>query len=242
MFRLKATVKVNTEPLQARLRQAASLVADTIAEKVAEKVRQKIPEGGWYDIYREAIQYFVSSDGLKHAISGRWEAKFESFPAETTLLTITGDDEVAAAIIQHNPWPIDILPAISGGYRFNVVAKPASAATVEDRRLSILPSIGSVKTALKTAGATPIDGLPTINSIVYADIAFMARALEHGLAGLKRVPHWVSVYREATVSRESMGSWTKEARWRIQAILDGTDTYTSKDPKMPADMERHVGR
>jgi len=244
MFKFKVTVKGDRaaqQALNARLVSAASLAADTVAERVKDLVREKIPEGGWYDIYREAITYFVTPWGLKWAVSGLWPSKFSTFPADTTLLTFTGTGDVADAIVQYNPWPIDQVPAVTGGYRLNVVARPAAPADVDERRRSIASVIENVKAALTRAGATVKPGeFPEINGIVYADIAFMAKALEHGLAGLKRVPHWAAVFRMATTSKESMGSWIEKNRHRIQQILDGEATFEAKAPPMPPGLEQSL--
>jgi len=238
MFSLKVTVKGDPKEIERRLRLASQLTAENASYKIAELVRQKLPSGGWYDIYRHAINYFVSKDGRRWAVAGRWETQFSTFPAEGTLIEFEGAGDVADVLMQYSPWAIDQIPAISGGYRLTVVARPAPAGDVETRRTAIIGARAAILDKLKAAGATPTDGFPAINGRVYADIAFMAKALEHGLAGLKRVPHWVVAFNEA---RHEIANWTEESRGRIQAILDGSADFKPKAQPMPPEMDRASG-
>lgn len=239
MFSLKVTIKGDPKEIQRRLELASQLTAENASRKIAELVRAKIPSGGWYDIYRKAINYFVSKDGRRWAVSGRWEAELSTFAAETTLIEFEGSGAVADVLTQYSPWAIDQIPAISGGYRLTAVARPAAEGDVGARREVLIGARVAILDALKAAGAAPISEFPVINGRVYADIAYMAKALEHGLAGLKRVPHWIVAFNEA---RNEIGSWTEAERERIQAILDGSATFAPKAPPMPPEMDRALGK
>lgn len=246
MFRLKLTVQGNQAAqaeLERRLRIAGSVAAANAAVHITDIVRSQIPSGGWYDIYKKAITYFASADGMKYAVSGHWETQFSTFPADTTLVTFTGTSDIASVLVQFNPWVIDQLPAISGGYRVAATAKPQSVSDVEARRKVLVGVATPIRDKLKAAGATIVDGFPVVNGRVYADIAFMARALEHGLAGLKRIPHWLVAYNIATRSRKnSIRVWTEEVRGKIQAILDGNGNFVSDAPALPPDLARALER
>lgn len=246
MFRLKLTVQGNQAAqaeLERRFRVAAGVAAANAALHIAEIVRSRIPSGGWYDIYKKAITYFSSADGMRYAVSGHWETQFSTFPADTTLVEFTGTSDIASVLVQFNPWVIDQLPAISGGYRVAATAKPSSAADVEARRKVLVGVATPIRDKLKGAGATIVDGFPVVNGRVYADIAFMARALEHGLAGLKRIPHWIVAYNLATRSRtSSIRVWTEEVRGKIQAILDGNGDFMPDGRELPPDLARALDR
>jgi hypothetical protein len=210
-------------------------LAQEISSNIADHVRQKIPTGGWYDIYKDAIRFFVNEDATRFAVSGFWPVQFSTYPAKTTLVIIDSD-----VLGDGNPWPIDQIPAVSGGLRVNAVARPASEGDVEKRREQLIPRREEFAEALRKAGAQVLeDEFPVISGTIFADIVYMALALEHGLAGLKRVPHWISAYRAALSNAKA---WSEAASGRAQAILSGEAVFTQGAEKMPSELKAFLGR
>ena len=245
-FKGKVTLKRQTGAntlLAGRINSARQLIAKQIVEKAAETVRGLIPnQGGWYTIYREAITYFSAQSGNLWAVSGLWPKEYSEFPADTTLIEFTPHqgNKVEEGLTSYNPWTVDQLPSLNGGIRAEARAKPASVAEVEAQRQRLLDGAVSIKKLLTDAGASYIDGPPTIMGKVYADIAFMATCLEHGLAGLPRIPHWVKALRQVQNDARDM---VAPAGVRVQAVLDGKETFDAKTESevMPLDLEQKLG-
>jgi hypothetical protein len=230
----------------ARLDAARRLAGKQIVEQVAEEVRDMIPNrGGWYAIYREAIQYFSSSDGTKWAASGLWPKSSSEFPADTTLIefslgvqTVGDPNKVTEALVAYNPWTVDRLPALNGGIQAEAKAKPASAAEVTAQRDRLLAAADAIKQLLLAAGATYVNEVPTIQGKVYADVAFMAKCLEHGLAGFPRTPHWVKALRQVQQDARSL---VEPAKDQVQRVLDGKERVSDKGSEMPPGLAAKIG-
>jgi hypothetical protein len=110
-------------------------------------------------------------------------------------------------------------------------------------RERLVAAHSEIVAALEKAGANVMPGeFPVIRGQTYADIAYMGQALEHGLAGLPRMPHWVSAYRAA---KSQAGSWAEAARQRAQAVFDGTAVFDPAAREIPRELEdtlRDAGR
>lgn len=233
--------------LRQRLFDAERIVARGVSQEVAAHVRQKIPSGGWYNIYRNAITYFSVDDGRLWAVSGLWPTEFSTFPAETTLVIFEVEEglpddspirKIGNVMKGREPWPIDQIPAISGGYRLTATGRPASEKDVETRREALLKERAQIIDDLVEAGAQVLPNMfPVISGTVYADVAYMAQALEHGLAGLKRVPHWASAFLAA---KNKMGAWIAGKSGQIQAALDGQLAFTDEEDRMPPGLEEAI--
>ena len=214
--------------LQRRVTDASQEIASHLADRTAEEVRSKIPDGGWFTIYKLAIKFFEDTNNASWTIQGLWPTALSKLPAESTLIEIYGDTEIAGIMKGHNMWPIDMIPSIVGGYRANAKARQASSGEVKAQRTRIGKVIGEIEGALKGAGAVIENReFPTIAGKVYADIAWMGARLEHGLGGLPRKPHWIPAFRELT--NKAM-EWAREIDGKTGPILRG---HASRGPKAP---------
>lgn len=202
----------------------------------------QLPAGGWFTIYREAIKYFESSDGTRWAAAGLWPITFMTLPGDTTLIEFSGDSTVAKIMGTRNPWPMDTIPGYVGGYRADVKAKQASTAEMNQERDRIDGLLNEVKEELVEAGGAIDDNaFPVIAGKVYANIAWFAMRLEHGLGGLPRIPVWARTFTQA---QPNMPKWAEQARPQIEQILKGAPTRTpirEMPPELLRDLRRHSG-
>jgi hypothetical protein len=222
--------------LEKRIFQAQQALAHEVTNKILEEVKAKIPTGGWYTIYRRSLTYFANAAGDWWAVAGLWPVPLTEFPGDATLVLLEGKDPITVTLQGWNPWPMDQIPALAGdGIPGTAIARPASQTDVEKRREAILGVKKDIDEALSKIGAQRVEGtLPVIAGKTYADIVYMAKALEHGLAGLQRIPHWVAAFRKAT---SKVGAWTAGAAPRIRAILDGEQTFDRDAVTMPKGLE-----
>lgn len=218
-----------------RMHGAQQAAAQKMAEHMAEEVKSRIPTGGWYSIYRNAITFFMSSSGEEFVVSGLWPAPLVEFPAEATLVNIDGTEPVTVALKGWNPWPIDQIPAVDNGIPGDCVARPAGATDIEARRKVILAARSEIDEAIQSAGRKWLyDEFPVIAGRTWADIAYAARAMEHGLAGFRRIPHWVAAFRQA---QNKVGAWGAGAEPMVRDILQGRTSFDPTGVKMPKGLE-----
>lgn len=211
-----------------RVADASQEIASHLADRTAAAVREKIPDGGWFTIYKLAIQYFEDPSHAKWLVQGKFPTALSNLPADSTQIEIYGDTEIASIMKGHNPWTIDMIPSIVGGYRANAKARQASSSEVKAHRKRLTEVLPDVVDALKAAGAVIEQReFPTIAGRVYADIAFMGKRLEHGLGGLPRKPHWLPAWREL---QGQAGRWALEIEGKVNPILRG---LASRGPKAP---------
>ena len=211
-----------------RVSAASHEIAAHLADRTAAAVRNEIPDGGWYTIYKLAIQFFEDPINAEWLVTGKWPTALSNLPAESTQIEIYGDTEIARIMKGHNMWTIDMIPSIVGGYRANATARQASTSEVAAHRKRLEDVIDDVKDKLKLAGATIEQReLPTIAGRVYADIVWMGARLEHGLGGLPRKPHWLPAWREL---QNKGPAWAREIEGKINPILRG---HADRGPKAP---------
>ena len=193
--------------LESRLEGAATAVTKSLADYMARSVRDKIPEeGGWLDLYRDSLK-FVKVDALTWAVLGEADIELTTVPAERTLLEFVESDY--PIMVQLSPWAIDAIPAVVNGYRGKFVVKAASEDEVKERRAAALQDIDGIKDRLEGQGARVEDfGIPKINGVVVADLAFLSKRLEYGLGGYPRVPHWNPVVLQVKTAKGSQALTT----------------------------------
>ncbi len=241
-FRVEQTTpppKNIARDVERRMKAARDELARQAASNVADAVVKKIPSGGWYTIYREAIQYFESADGTRWGVAGLYPAALSRFDASESQVIFSGSSQVAQIMASRNPWTIDMIPAYTGGYRAQAIVKHASVSEIDSHRKRLEGVIDEVKTELLTAGgAIELRGLPVIAGKVFADIAFLAMRLEHGLGGLPRRPVWLKTWNEL---RSKLPGWEREALPRIEYVLRGSPTRTPL-PAMPEELLRILRR
>jgi len=224
-----------------RVNDVQRAVARRITDNVAETVRHSIPNlGGWYRIYRDAINYYATSDGRSWIATGLCPRKRDDFPADTTLIFFErreGDD-VSGLLHSYNPWTIDRLPSLLGGIQADSKARPASETEVTAQRDRLLQAAEAIKAQLTETGATFSTDLPKIQGKIYADVNFMALALERGLAGIRRAPHWTRALRHVQQNSDQI---VLPISSQVQEIMDGTTKFQDRGEKMPPDLERTIG-
>jgi hypothetical protein len=199
------------------------VVGAAAAKRMMEEVKKRIPaSGGWYAIYRGALEAKESGD--EWIVDGLQKVPFETVPANETLLSFVGTGKFAAILAPYNPWPIDLIPPIDKGYSDAPTTRAASHEQVETRRDYLVPVLDNIKTALKDAGASleGDSGLLRINGDIYADIGYLAMRLEHGYHGFPHIPHWGIVMSRL---RTDGGKWLTDGdipRDVDKAISDGS--------------------
>lgn len=212
-FRFDVTFSEDPRKLSAalgrRLKNVQTVIGRTLAERTSEAVKSKIPTGSnWLTIYKNSITYRESEDGDSWAVAGLATFDITTVPAKTTLIGFQGSDEYGSILKPYNPWPIDAVPAIAGGYKDTVVARQVSEQAVTAARSRIDNLISVIKAALVDRGAQILDGQPAvIAGKTYADLAYLAERLELGLDGAVKKPHWGPAAAKLTASAEA---WIKD--------------------------------
>jgi len=209
--------------LPRRMANMGRVIGRELAARTAHEVKKRIPGGGWLSIYRDAIDFFESTEGREWAVAGMAPIELKNPPAEKTLIGFEGKEALGKIMEAYNPWPVDLLPAIQGGFEGPVVARAASPADVEDERKRIALLMPTIRAALIDAGAKIFDkGTPHISGRVYADIAFLARKLELGYEGFPHIPHWTPA---SSKLRTNYENWTADPAVisKVAKALSGAD-------------------
>lgn len=204
--------------LEGGFEEVSRVIARKLVHKTAEEVKKRIPTGGgWLDIYKRAIAYRESQDGNDFAVAGLSEINLREPPADTSLLAFQGNDDFSAILEPYNPWPIDMIPPIAGGYQGNAVVRNVAPAEVGAARERIRPLIGTIQSALTDAGASvlPDEFLVEINGKVYADIIYMAERMERGYLGYPRIAHWGPA---ASKLKSSAARWASQSDVKSDAL------------------------
>ena len=224
-FKINITpnAKKYRESVDARVKKAKSAVGRKLSEKIRDEVLRRIPPGGgWLKIYRDAMT-FVEEDGTWKVLAEA-DVELTQVPADKSLVYFDGSSTVAAVLKSFNPWPVDTIPAISGGISATVSVLAASEAEVMEFRSRKLTQASSIDAALNSIGVTvkPYDR-PVINGSVTADLRFLSRRLEFGLAGYPRVPHWTPAAAEARRSGETWIAQDQRAKDEIREAFEVND-------------------
>lgn len=209
------------------MRNVRTVVGRTVAHEILDDVRRRVANGtGWLKIYRDALQFWESTDGTNWMVLGYLEVPLNEFPAETSLATIGAGDEASLAMAAFNPWPIDMIPPVSGGYNASLTVRQASAREVENERNRI-HSLYRTITGLIEDKLLTGDALLKINGKVEADISFLGKRLELGLGGLPRVPHWLP----ARLAVERKMRQISTARDTVKAVDDALRGGSPEAPR-----------
>lgn len=201
------SIRALEQALPERIAAARRVIGRAVAERLAQEVKDRIPaRGGWYKIYRDALTFRESAVGNEWAVLGLSPVDLRTPPVNETLIAFGGTSPEGSILKPYNPWTIDMVPPIVGGYRDAVLVRAASESSVLQQRDRLAPLLPTVVDALDTAGFRVLDdsNLLTIGGQVMADIAYLAARLEVGYPGFPRVPHWGPVVAKA---RSSVESW-----------------------------------
>lgn len=182
--------------LEKALPEAARVAGEAstkrLAEKMAAQIRRLIPKkGGWYDIYRNGVQLIEITPGQYEITTNFTRLGFDKIEAATTLLWFSGGDDVARLLSADNPWTVDTIPSVNGGFSSDIIIRPGSEAEVDFHRKKQGANMAATIAMLQRIGrqVSP-SGLPTVNGRVMADVGFLARRLEYGLGGFPRTQIW----------------------------------------------------
>lgn len=235
---LKRWLKGNPE----RMTNIRRVVGRTVAARIKKEVLKRIPDdGGWFDIYRDAIVWQESAKGDKWAVAGLTDVELRQLPAEETLIEFRGGDLAAQVLAQYNPWTVDTIPAVDGGVSTDLIARPASQGEIEARRMALRELREEVIEKLGLAGASAsLHDRPVINGRVQADLIFLAKRLEYGLGGFPKSPHWNPTAQRARTDAETWVTRDNEAMKELEKA--GTDKPISTAPIMDRDLIMKVVR
>lgn len=210
-FDVKKSIELNRliDDIPNRIDNARRAIGQEIADKIENEVSRRIPTNSvWMRIYKNAITYKETLNSFRWAVAGYADVPYGHLPAAETLIIFSGISQLGQILKPYNPWTVDTIPPVIGGYREAIVARPATESSVNNERNRLLIVLSIVNDALINAGAS-IDAQgssPEINGKVYADLIFMAEKLETGGAGFSRVPHWSTA---ANKVETSMETWIK---------------------------------
>jgi hypothetical protein len=230
-----AAVQKAIDGLPQKVGEAAESAGAVLAAELAAKIRSMIPkEGGWFDVYRHAVD-FIEISPTEWGIAGIAQLSFDQVEADKSLLWFQGGDEGAQILGQYNPWVIDALPCVVGGIASDVLVRPASESEVDFHRERLQSEHSSISAILTRVGKkVSASGLPTINGSVMADIDFLTRRLEFGLGGFPRTPIWATV--AGHVQSMTDGAAVTKA-FDNQLNGDGRPPETKHNSKTAADIK-----
>jgi hypothetical protein len=180
---------------------ASNAALKELVERMAERVRDMIPDkGGWYDIYRKGVVTIKHGPDDYELAVDTTEMSFGDIEADSTLIWIGGGgDEIAAILSTENPWTLDTIPAIPGGFQADLTVRPASESEIDFYRSRHLANRPTLESAIGALGKQiyPLDAqLPVVNGRTMADVQFLATRLEFGLGGFPRTPIWSKMQAE----------------------------------------------
>ena len=208
------------EDMRRRIGAAGQIAGRVVARNLADEVKRRIPAGtgGWFQIYRSAIEFKETIDGSEWAVAGLSPVKLSDPPADQTLVFFSGLDEVGRLMRSYNPWVIDLIPPIAGGYTDSMIVQAATPARTSTDRARLANLLGVVKTTLTTLGVRMLGPgeFPAVQGRVLADIAFLARRLELGAKGFPKVAHWGPAISQAE-SRSK--AWIAASADEIEAAI-----------------------
>lgn len=223
-----------------QIRQAALHIGREIAMQASKSLIKRIAgsKGAWLKIYKDSIKYIEVEGELEWMVAGISDVELSQLPAEETVVEFNAgsNDPISSMMAKYNPWTIDAIPAISGGYIDDIVAKPASETEVSVIRSKLQGQMATILDDLEELNATVEKyGLTKFNGRIIADIDFMAKRLEYGLGGFERKPHWRPMLADVKSNHEK---WLKS--YYIQnKIKDAFDQNKLKD-ELPAFRKRFM--
>lgn len=213
-------LKKYRDSVKERIEQVKTVVGDKVASKIVEEVRKRIPnQGGWFDIYRDALMF--DHEGNTWDVRAETSVELTQVPAQNSLVNITGTTAGASILASFNPFTVDTIPPITGGITGEATVLPASNGEVMSHRERHAGIQGEIETALSRQGLS-VDWTEraVINGKVIADLKFLSKRLEHGLGGYPRIPHWGAAvaaaerYSDKWVSRDANVSKVIEGAFR----------------------------
>lgn len=234
----KTDLKALSKDIERRIANVGREVGRAVAERVAEEVRKRLAgRGEWPEIYRDAIIYKESAEGDKWAIAGLSDrSELFEFPAENSLLYFAGNGMGQYPAL-HNPWPLDVIPALTSGYDDTARIEMHDPSTVETYRQARLLNVPGVINALKAAGGNvdPTGETLVMIARVYADIKYMARRLELGFNGYPRIPHWAPAAALAASQGKNWATTPTVLRLVKSALKGGKPVEVAKMTASQAD-------
>jgi len=215
------------DELPERIAESAASAGAALAQQLAARIRELIPDnGGWLDIYRNAID-FIEISPTQWGVAGIAQLPFDKIEADSSLIWLQGGGRESALLGQYNPWTLSELPSIAGGITADVLVRPASESEVKFHCERLRAELKSIRLLMTRVGATiQDDGLPTVNGNVLADIDFLSRRLEFGLCGFPRTPIWAKVAGDAQAITDSK---------RVAGVFDKQLHGTKKSTRPPHD-------
>jgi hypothetical protein len=186
--------------IPAAAKAAGEASTKKLAERLAARIRELIPnKDGWYDIYRSGVQLVEISPGAYEISTNFTQLGFDKIEAATSLLWFSGGDDVSQLLGADNPWTVDTIPSIVGGFSSDIIIRPGSESEVDFHRRKQRANAASITLMIERLGRqVSANALPAVNGRVMADVPFLARRLEYGLGGFPRTQIWGRLPTEAS--------------------------------------------
>jgi len=227
MFKLEQKLSMPIKQLapmfEARAQKVGTVIGRALAEHTTEEVVKRIPDfGGWYRIYRDAIEYKESPDGREWAVVGEVPVDLKQIPANASLIYFDGMSEIGAVMKAYNPWPVDKIPPIAGGYNDKLKVRPSFGFVVNSNRKRIKKLLPAIQQNLQELGAQllPPSEMVEARGKVYADLVTLAACLEEGCGDFPRVRHWKPA---ASKLERRAQAWATDPQVaeEVNGVLDG---------------------
>ena len=217
--RASIDLKKYQDSIKKRVRQVKSVIGDKVASSLVEEVRKRIPnQGGWFDIYKDALTF--EEDTNTWTVKAETDIELTQVPAQQSLINFSGPSAAAGVLSSFNPFPVDTIPPINGGFNADITVLAASYEEVMSHRERHSDLQAEISAALSRQGlSVNWTERPVINGKVVADLKFLSQRLEHGLGGFPRIPHWSAAVAEAARSAHKWVSQDSKATKDIGSSL-----------------------
>ncbi len=215
--------------LSRRIQNFGKAIAQGAARAGSETLVRRIGESGtgpWRKLYKGAIQYRETDEGVKFVINGETDATLTTHSAETTLVTFVGDGDSIAILAEYGKFVVDLIPPyLFSGISYRV-EEGVDESTVANRRAELAGTpIRELTTKLDSVLTRSGDFAAFDNGQIF-DIKFLAKAMEIGLPGHKQHKHWAIA---AESVRSSLAKPSSDTVRAADAALAGADVPTTTD-------------
>ena len=189
----------NLKGLGKALNDIKLTIGDSIAEDLKESLINKISSigsGEWLKLYKEAINFSYSNG--RWVITGEREISADFLDADKNLIIFGNTDAASSVLANYNPWPLDLIPALSRSYS-KITVRLDSESNIEAQRKRILSKWPEIKRKLQEKGYNITEySLPKFEGKIVADLGALAKQLEFGLGPFQKQPVWQKTVSELT--------------------------------------------
>lgn len=213
-----------------RVENFGKAIAQGAAKKGAETVVRRIGESwatdNWKKLYKGAIRYRETEEGVKFVISAESDATITTHPAETTLVSFSGEGDALEILGSYGKFPVDMIPPLNYRGISYIAEEGVDEETVSARRAALAGTLVSDLSVKLGAILPRSDGFANFDNGQIFDIKFLAKAMELGLPGYKQHKHWGIA---AENVRSALEKPSSDVRRAADAALAGADVPTETD-------------